>query len=88
MTAISERVEDPDLDLWVCGQSQELFIAGHGFAVVGDNPDVDASIRRAQQRLLDEPPRIVTAEDVVLEVKTLLSLINQFEPQEQSVNSC
>ena len=87
VSPVSERIEHADLDALLRRQRGDLFIAGDGFSVIQDDPDADAPVGGPQQRRRDDESRLVSAENVVLQVQRMPSRIDQLDACQQTIQA-
>jgi len=87
VTAVAPGIEDADLDVRLSGQREQLLVAADRLSVIDENTHAHAASSGLAQRLGNELPRLVTMEDVVLQVDGAVGRADQLEPQQQPVDT-
>ena len=87
VAAVSPGIEDADLDVRRPGEAKELLIAVDRLDIVDEDAHAYAAGGSPAERLGDELPRLITVEDVVLQIERAVGGTDELEPQQQAVDA-
>ena len=85
--AVVEGVENPDLDVRVAIELQNALIAGLGIAIVHEDAHAHPAIRGVPQLLGEERPRLVSAENEVLQIEGALGISRDLYASGEAVDA-
>ena len=87
VAAIDERIEYPNLDVWMCVQRADLLVARDRVAVVDQHPHPHATIGGPHQGIGEQPAGLVAAKDEILKIQRLLRGTDHLRAHQESINT-
>jgi hypothetical protein len=87
MSAIRERIEDPDLDGRMGVQRDDLLVSGERVAIVDQHANAHTAIGRTQQCVRQQSAGLVTPKNIVLKIQGSYAGIDHLRPRQEPVDA-